>query len=90
MPKTSGRLIVPNADWKRTTTLTRTSHNASYLGLGALEVALFRGGNHPGWLLFDGPKQHDLSQSDFDAYTDSHALLAAKYPQRVPSSVLGC
>jgi hypothetical protein len=48
-----------------------------------LEVALARGGNHPGWLLFDAPKQHELSQSDFDAYTDNLTVLAAKYPQRV-------
>src|SRR6185312_3110731 len=48
-----------------------------------LEVALARGGNHPGWLLFDAPKQHELSQTDFDAYTDNLAVLAAKYPQRV-------
>jgi hypothetical protein len=48
-----------------------------------LEVALARGGNHPGWLLFDAPKQHELSQADFDAYTDQLAVLAAKYPQRV-------
>jgi hypothetical protein len=34
-----------------------------------LEVSLAQGGNHPGWLLFDAPKQHELSQSDFDAYT---------------------
>jgi hypothetical protein len=48
-----------------------------------LEVALARGGNHPGWLLFDAPKQHELSQKDFDAYTDNLTVLAAKYPQRV-------
>jgi len=48
-----------------------------------LEVALARGGNHPGWLLFDAPKQHELSQTDFDAYTDNLTVLAAKYPQRV-------
>jgi len=48
-----------------------------------LEVSLARGGNHPGWLLFDAPKQHELSQTDFDAYTDKLALLAAKYPKRV-------
>jgi len=48
-----------------------------------LEVALARGGNHPGWLLFDAPKQHELSQSDFDAYTDNLTVLAAKYPQRI-------
>jgi hypothetical protein len=48
-----------------------------------LEVSLVRGGNHPGWLFFDAPKQHELSQIDFDAYTDRLTLIAAKYPQRV-------
>lgn len=48
-----------------------------------LEVSLARGGNHPGWLLFDAPKQHELSQTDFDAYTDRLLLLAAKHPGRV-------
>ena len=48
-----------------------------------LEVALARGGNHPGWLLFDAPKQHELSQGDFDAYTDRLSMIAAKYPRRV-------
>jgi hypothetical protein len=48
-----------------------------------LEVSLDKGGNHPGWLLFDAPKQHELSQTDFDSYTDKLALLASKYPQRV-------
>jgi hypothetical protein len=48
-----------------------------------LEVALARGGNHPGWLLFDAPKQHELSQTDFDAHMDNLAILASKYPQRV-------
>jgi hypothetical protein len=48
-----------------------------------LEVSLARGGNHPGWLFFDAPKQHELSQADFDAYTDRLTVVAAKYPQRV-------
>jgi chromosome segregation ATPase len=48
-----------------------------------LEVSLARGGNHPGWLLFDAPKQHELSQTDFDAYTSRLVLVAAKYPGRV-------
>lgn len=48
-----------------------------------LEVSLARGGNHPGWLLFDAPKQHELSQADFDAYTDRLQVIAAKYPQCV-------
>ena len=42
-----------------------------------------RGGNHPGWLLFDAPKQHELSQTDFDAYTDRLQMIAAKYPGRL-------
>jgi hypothetical protein len=48
-----------------------------------LEVSLARGGNHPGWLLFDAPKQHELNQTDFDAYTDRLLLLATKHPGRV-------
>ena len=48
-----------------------------------LEVSLSRGGNHPGWLLFDAPKQHELSQAAFDAYTERLQLLAAKHPGRV-------
>jgi hypothetical protein len=48
-----------------------------------LEVSLARGGNHPGWLLFDAPKQHELSQADFDAYTNRLQLIAEKYPGRV-------
>ena len=48
-----------------------------------LEVSLARGGNHPGWLLFDAPKQHELSQTDFDAYTERLQLIAAKHPGRV-------
>lgn len=48
-----------------------------------LEVALARGGNHPGWLLFDAPKQHELSQADFDAYAERLKSLADKFPGRV-------
>jgi hypothetical protein len=55
-----------------------------------LEVALARGGNHPGWLLFDAPKQHELSQSDFDAYTDNLAGSGGEVSPARPSCVLGC
>ncbi len=48
-----------------------------------LEVSLARGGNHPGWLFFDAPKQHELSQTDFDAYADRLQMIAARYPGRV-------
>ncbi len=48
-----------------------------------LEVALNRGGNHPGWLLFDAPKQHELDQRDFDAYAEQLKLLAGRFPGRV-------
>ncbi len=48
-----------------------------------LEVSLARGGNHPGWLLFDAPKQHELNQVDFDAYTDRLTSISSKYPQHV-------
>jgi hypothetical protein len=48
-----------------------------------LDVSMALGGNHPGWLIFDAPKQHELSQTDFDAYSDRLVLLAGKHPQRI-------
>jgi hypothetical protein len=48
-----------------------------------LEVSLHRGGNHPGWLLFDAPKQHELDQRDFDAYAEQLKLLGERHPGRV-------
>jgi len=48
-----------------------------------LEVSLARGGNHPGWLLFDAPKQHELSQIDFDSYAARLQMIAAMHPGRV-------
>lgn len=48
-----------------------------------LEVSLARGGNHPGWLLFDAPRQHELSQKNFQSYIDRLRLIATKYPGRV-------
>lgn len=48
-----------------------------------LEVALNRGGNHPGWLIFDAPKQHELSQADFDVYVEHLKRLAERHIGRV-------
>jgi len=48
-----------------------------------LEVALTRGGNHPGWLLLDAPQQHELSQDDFESYAERLKMLADRYPGRV-------
>jgi hypothetical protein len=48
-----------------------------------LEVALARGGNHPGWLLLDAPQQHELSQNDFEAYAERLKMLADRYPGQV-------
>ena len=48
-----------------------------------LEVSLNRGGNHPGWLVFDAPKQHELSQADFDSYVERLKQLADKHAGRV-------
>lgn len=78
-------LYVDGAKFATTTHQSGSTRTRIVLAFHAalLEVALARGGNHPGWLLFDAPKQHELSQSDFDAYTDNLAVLAAKYPQRV-------
>jgi len=48
-----------------------------------LEVALNRGGNHPGWLLFDAPQQQELDQRDFAAYAEQLKLLTERFPGRV-------
>jgi hypothetical protein len=78
-------LYVDDAKFATTTHQSGSTRTRIVLAFHAalLEVSLARGGNHPGWLLFDAPKQHELSQTDFDAYTDRLQLLAAKYPQRV-------
>lgn len=48
-----------------------------------LETSLFLGGNHPGWLFLDAPKQHELTQSDLNAYFGRLSDLAQRYPDRV-------
>jgi len=78
-------LYVDNAKFATTTHQSESTRTRIVLAFHAalLEVSLARGGNHPGWLLFDAPKQHELSQNDFERYTERLQLLAGKYPQRV-------
>jgi hypothetical protein len=78
-------LYVDDAKFATTTHQSGSTRTRIVLAFHAalLEVSLARGGNHPGWLLFDAPKQHELSQSDFDAYADRLQLIATKYPGRV-------
>jgi hypothetical protein len=78
-------LYVDGAKFSTTTHQSGSTRTRIVLSFHAalLEVSLNRGGNHPGWLLFDAPKQHELSQTDFDAYTDRLQLIAAKHPGRV-------
>lgn len=78
-------LYVDGAKFSTTTHQSGSTRTRIVLAFHAalLEVSLARRGNHPGWLLFDAPKQHELSQTDFDAYTDKLQLIATKYPGRV-------
>ncbi len=78
-------LYVDGAKFSTTTHQSGSTRTRIVLAFHAaiLEVSLARGGNHPGWLLFDAPKQHELSQTDFDAYTERLQTLAARHPQRV-------
>lgn len=78
-------LYVDEAKFSTTTHQSGSTRTRIVLAFHAalLEVSLARGGNHPGWLLFDAPKQHELSQTDFDAYTDRLQLIAATNPGRV-------
>jgi len=78
-------LFVDGARFATTTHQSGSTRTRIVLAFHAalLEVSLARGGNHPGWLLFDAPKQHELSQSDFDAYTERLQMVSARYPGRV-------
>jgi hypothetical protein len=78
-------LFVDDAKFSTTTHQSGSTRTRIVLAFHAalLEVSLARGGNHPGWLLFDAPKQHELSQTDFDAYTDRLQAIAARHPGRV-------
>ena len=60
-------LFVDGAKFATTTHQSGSTRTRIVLAFHAalLEVSLARGGNHPGWLLFDAPKQHELSQEDF-------------------------
>lgn len=78
-------LYVDDAKFSTTTHQSGSTRTRIVLAFHAalLEVSLARGGNHPGWLLFDAPKQHELSQTDFDAYTERLQTIAAQHPGRV-------
>ena len=78
-------LYVDGAKFAATTHQSGSTRTRIVLAFHAalMEVSLARGGNHPGWLLFDAPKQHELNQADFDAYTDRLKLVATKYAGRV-------
>ena len=78
-------LYVDDAKFATTTHQSGSTRTRIVLAFHAalLEVSLLRGGNHPGWLLFDAPKQHELSQADFDRYTDRLLSLATQHPGRV-------
>lgn len=78
-------LFVDGARFSTTTHQSGSTRTRIVLAFHAalLEVSLARGGNHPGWLLFDAPKQHELSQTDFDAYAQRLQVVAARHPGRV-------
>lgn len=78
-------LFVDGAKFATTTHQSGSTRTRIVLAFHAalLEVSLVRGGNHPGWLLFDAPKQHELSQEDFDSYTQRLHMIAVRYPGRV-------
>jgi len=78
-------LFVDGAKFATTTHQSGSTRTRIVLAFHAalLEVSLARGGNHPGWLFFDAPKQHELSQTDFDAYADRLQMIAARYPGQV-------
>lgn len=48
-----------------------------------LEAALIRRGNHPGWLILDAPRQHELRWNDLDAYLSRLHDVARRFPSQV-------
>ncbi|MCB9593515.1 MAG: AAA family ATPase [Sandaracinaceae bacterium] len=48
-----------------------------------LETSLGGGGAHPGLLLLDAPKQHELKTEDFEAYMRELRKLGAQHPDRI-------
>ena len=48
-----------------------------------LEVALGRNGCHPGILLFDAPKQHEIEPDDVERYVQELRTLANRHPRSV-------
>jgi hypothetical protein len=78
-------LFVDGAKFSTTTHQSGSTRTRIVLAFHAalLEVSLARGGNHPGWLLFDAPKQHELSQTDFDAYAERLQVVAARHLGRL-------
>lgn len=48
-----------------------------------LETSLANEGNHPGLVIFDAPRQHELSRDDLSAYLSELRRLATKYAGRV-------
>jgi hypothetical protein len=42
------------------------------------ETSVEVGGNHPGFLILDAPKQHELAEEDFNAYTTELRKLCRK------------
>jgi hypothetical protein len=78
-------LYVDGAKFAATTHQSGSTRTRIVLAFHAalMEVSLVRGGNHPGWLLFDASKHHELSQTNFDAYAERLQLIAARYPGRI-------
>ncbi len=48
-----------------------------------LEAALEGNGHHPGFLLFDAPKQHEIDPAHFIAYIGALRALSTRFPGQV-------
>jgi hypothetical protein len=78
-------LIIRGETFSRDSSISGSTRTRVVLAFHAalLETALDRGGNHPGWLLLDAPKQHELSPADFDAYIRRLTDVSRRHPEKV-------
>jgi hypothetical protein len=78
-------LIIRGEVFSRNSSISGSTRTRVVLAFHAalLEAALDVGGNHPGWLLLDAPKQHELSQDDLNAYFGRLSEVSRRYPGRI-------
>jgi predicted nucleic acid-binding Zn-ribbon protein len=81
------QLVIGGEVFSRDSSISGSTRTRVVLAFHAalLEVSLDVGGNHPGWLLLDAPKQHELSQTDLNAYFGRLSDISRRHPGAIQS-----